>query len=218
MNARRRAREAARGVLSAALTIYTGLAVWAEIEHSRSSRRMLGAHARTGGDEVILVLGYGNSGARANLINRYRVRAAIRSRDPRAAHTTIVFSGGTVMGTEPEAVIMDRFAREELGFTGRSRLETGSRSTHENVEFSIPCLEGADAIRIVSNSPHAEVAREILWELRPDLAERLVRADEHILGEIVPIKIVAALRAVWYRRRAGRAGQGASDPDTRLAA
>lgn len=198
------ARDAARGVLSAALTIYTGLALWAEIEHARSSRRMLGSQARTGGDEVILVLGYGNSGPRANMINRYRVRAGIRSRDPRAAHTTIVFSGGTVMGPEPEAVIMDRFAREELGFTGRSVLEAESRSTRENVEFSIPLLEDADAIRIVSNSPHAEVAREILRELRPDLAERLVRADEHLFGEIVPIKIVAAIRAVWYRRQERR--------------
>ncbi|WP_298036836.1 YdcF family protein [uncultured Microbacterium sp.] len=193
-------REALRGIFSAGLTIYTGLGIWAEIAHGRSNRRMLGTGGDPTGHEAIVVLGYGNRGPRANMINRYRVRAGIRSRDPRATGSTIVFCGGTVMGAEPEAVIMERFAREELGFTGRSVLETESRSTRENIANAIGFIEHADAIKIVSNSPHAEVARELLWTMRPDIADRLVRADEHILGEITPIKIGAALRAVAYRR------------------
>lgn len=148
--------------------------------------------------EAVVVLGYGNRGDRANYVNRYRVRAGIRSID-RGADTTVVMCGGTVEGDIPEAVIMQRYAREELEYTGRMLLETRSRSTWENIENAIPMIEHADVIKIVSNSPHAEVAREYLRQQRPDLAERLVRADEHRFGEIVPMKIGAALRLVLFR-------------------
>jgi uncharacterized SAM-binding protein YcdF (DUF218 family) len=183
---------------------YTAFAAWAELVHWRSSRRMLGDAAtamtcengkRT---EAVVVLGYGNRGDRANYVNRYRVRAGIRSID-RGADTTVVMCGGTVEGDIPEAVIMQRYAREELEYTGRMLLETRSRSTWENIENAIPMIEHADVIKIVSNSPHAEVAREYLRQQRPDLAERLVRADEHRFGEIVPMKIGAALRLVLFR-------------------
>ncbi len=78
-------------------------------------------------------------------------------------------------------------------------MESDSRSTWQNVENAIGLIEHADVIKIVSNSPHAEVAREYLWQQRPDLAERLVRADEHRFGEIVPMKIGAALRLLLFR-------------------
>jgi uncharacterized SAM-binding protein YcdF (DUF218 family) len=180
---------------------YTAFAVWAEFVHWRSSRGMLGEAIDVANEKVteaVVVLGYGNRGDRANYVNRYRVRAGIRSID-RGAQTTVVMCGGTVEGDTPEAVIMQRYAREELEYTGRMLLETESRSTWENIENAIPMIEHADLIKIVSNSPHAEVAREYLRQQRPDLADRLVRADEHRLGEIVPMKIGAALRLVVFR-------------------
>jgi uncharacterized SAM-binding protein YcdF (DUF218 family) len=181
---------------------YAAVAAWAEFVHWRSSYRMLGTHAldadRADGTEAVVVLGYGNREERANFINRYRVRAGIRSLS-RTAPSTLIFSGGTVEGDTPEAVVMERFARDELGYTGRIVLEPESRSTWENIENVIPLIEHADTIKIVSNSPHAEVAREYLWQQRPDLAERLVRADEHRLGEIVPMKIGASLRLLLFR-------------------
>jgi uncharacterized SAM-binding protein YcdF (DUF218 family) len=182
--------------------VYTAVAVWAEWVHLRSSRRMLGAAAPvTDGSpvtEAVVVLGYGNRGDRANFINRYRVRAGIRSVD-RDAHSTVVMCGGTVEGDVPEAVIMEQYAREELDYTGRIVLEPDSRSTWENIENAIGLIEHADRIKIVSNSPHAEVAREYLRQQRPDLADRLVRADEHRFGEIVPMKIGASLRLLLFR-------------------
>lgn len=181
--------------------IYTALAAWAEFVHWRSSRRMLGDVVRTAGagsTEAVVVLGYGNREDRANFVNRYRVRAGIRSID-RTADSTVVMCGGTVEGDTPEAVVMERFAREELEYTGRIVLEPDSRSTWENIENAIGLIEHADAIKIVSNSPHAEVAREYLRQQRPDLAERLVRADEHRFGEIVPMKIAAAVRLLLFR-------------------
>lgn len=187
-------------IVTASAVTFTALAVWAEYVHWRSSTRMLGTAASTGGTEAVVVLGYGNSGDRANVVNRYRVRAGIRSID-RTADSVLVLCGGTVHSEVPEATIMERFAREELDYTGRIVTETASRSTWENIENAIPLIEHADAIKIVSNSPHAEVAREYLWQQRPDLAERLTRAEEHRVGEIVLMKIGAALRLLLFRWR-----------------
>jgi uncharacterized SAM-binding protein YcdF (DUF218 family) len=188
----------ARRLFWSGFAAYTTLAIWAEIVHWRSSLRMLGTSPGAGNTEAVVVLGYGNRGDRANFVNRYRVRAGIRSLD-RGADSILVMCGGTVEGDVPEAVVMERYAREELDYTGRIVIEPDSRSTWENIENAIPLIEHADVIKIVSNSPHAEVAREYLWQLRPDLAERLVRADDHRFGEIVPLKIGAALRLLLFR-------------------
>lgn len=197
----RRSRGVVRRLFWTGFATYAAFAAWAELVHWRSSWRMLGTAGTAGGagtTEAVVVLGYGNHGDRANFVNRYRVRAGIRSID-RAADSTVVMCGGTVEGDTPEAVIMERFAREELEYTGHIVLEPDSRSTWENIENAIPLIEHVDAIKIVSNSPHAEVAREYLWQQRPDLAERLVRADEQRIGEIVPMKIGAALRLLLFR-------------------
>lgn len=148
--------------------------------------------------ESVIVLGYGNRGPRANYVNRFRVRAGLRSMDP-DAESTLVLCGGTVEGPEPEADIMARYARGECGYRGPVVLERESRSTWENIRNAIPLIEDADAIIVVSNAPHALVAREYLHRLRPDLAARLVRGQEHRLGEVLPLKIGAALRMVWFR-------------------
>ncbi|WP_305684382.1 YdcF family protein [Microbacterium sp.] len=188
-------------LLRAGAVIYAALAVWAEVAHWRSSKRMLGTKSGTGGSQAVVVLGFRNRGSTANFINRYRVRAGIRSL-PRTEDGVLVLSGGSVAGDVAEAVLMETYAREVLGYTGRILLDADSRSTWQNIANCVPLIEHADTIKIVSNSPHAEVAREYLWAQRPDLAGRLVRGDEHRFGEIVPIKIAATLRALLFRWRA----------------
>jgi uncharacterized SAM-binding protein YcdF (DUF218 family) len=185
-------------LLRAGAVMYAVLAVWAEVSHWRSSNRMLGTKSGSGRSDAVVVLGFRNPGATANLVNRYRVRAGVRSLSLQN-DSVLVLSGGSVAGDVPEAALMEEYARDVLGYTGRVLLETDSRSTWQNIENSIPLIAHADTIKIVSNSPHAEVAREYLWTQRPDLAERLVRGDEHRFGEIVPIKIAATLRALLYR-------------------
>lgn len=141
------------------------------------------------------MLGYGNRGERANFVNRFRVRAGIRSLDPTAARNLLVLCGGPVHSATPEATVMQRCARD-LGFRGAIELETASRSTWENITNAIPMIEHADTIAIVSNAPHAERGREILWRQRPDLAARLVRGAEHRFGATPVMTILGALRVV----------------------
>jgi len=168
----------------------------AELLHWRASRQWLGAGDPAGATEAVVVLGFGNAGTRANWMNRWRVRAGIRSIDAAVRDVVLVLCGGAVGGPIPEAELMARYARDELGFTGRLALDPASRTTWENVTNAIPLIEGASAIKIVSNSMHAAKARRYLWRQRPDLALRLVRGADYRLGEQTWLKPFAAFRAV----------------------
>lgn len=191
-----------------------GVWLWAEFVDERASRRCLGTlppdrtaagHDRSGAQPVqlidaVVVLGYRNRGDRINFVNRFRVRAGIRSLDPDAAANVLVLCGGAVGGRVSEAVLMEHYARTELHYEGSIVLDSTSRSTWENIDHAIPFIEHAATIKMVSNAPHAELGRQILRHQRPDLAERLVRGAEHRFGETPVLKILAALRAVQSQR------------------
>jgi uncharacterized SAM-binding protein YcdF (DUF218 family) len=153
-----------------------------------------------GGREAVVVLGYRNRGERANYVNRYRMRAGLRSLDPAATESVLVLCGGAVGGDVPEADLMERYARE-LGYAGPVLLDRGSRSTWENIQNVIPLIEDADTIKVVSSSVHAEKARAYLWRLRPDLASRLRRGEDHRVGEITLVKPAAAVVGLKNLRR-----------------
>ncbi|ADG89973.1 YdcF family protein [Thermobispora bispora] len=156
--------------------------VWAELVHWRSSRRL--TNPDHGGTEAVVVLGYRNPRAdRANALNRWRVRAGLRSIDPGAPSTRLILSGGPY-----EALVMARYATEVRGYAGEVVCETESRGTWENVRNVIPYLEDRERIKIVSNPLHAEKARRYLWRQRPDLAARLVPAADYRPGEWAPLK------------------------------
>jgi hypothetical protein len=108
--------------------------------------------------------------------------------------------GGAPDGESPEAELLAEYARG-LGYRGRIILEPDSRTTWENIINVIPLVEDANVIKIASNSLHAEKARGYLRKQRPDLGERLARADEHRFGEVMILKPAAALRAVSNRIR-----------------
>jgi uncharacterized SAM-binding protein YcdF (DUF218 family) len=164
-----------------------------EVAHWRASRRRVGNATNTPEAEAVVVLGFRNKGRRANYINRYRVRAGIRSLDPAARERVLVLCGGAVAGSETEAGLMARYAREGLGYGGRIVLDRTSRSTWQNVQNAIPLIEGAESIKIVSNSLHAEKARAYLQQLRPDLAARLRRGADYRFGELILVKPFVAL-------------------------
>lgn len=99
---------------------------------------------------------------------------------------------------------MESFAREELGFTDRSVLEAQSTTTWENIANALPIIDReltpATTISIVSNSHHAEKARDHLWQMRPDLARRLVRGGDYRFGEHPLVKPIAAVRGLLALR------------------
>jgi uncharacterized SAM-binding protein YcdF (DUF218 family) len=196
--------------------VLSGVLLGGELVHWWSSRHRLGTRPGAAGTgEAVVVLGFGNRGDRANFLNRWRVRAGLRSLDHGNGPSRLVLSGGPVSGPESEAELMARYARD-LGYTGVLITELTSQSTRENVENIVPFIEDADRIKLVSNSLHADRARGYLWRLRPDLAERLVAAADYRFGELTLLKPALAfldlvsrsdrLRRAWRRQR----GQGLS--------
>lgn len=173
--------------------VLASVLAFGEVTHWRASWRRLGDGHSAGRAEAVVVLGYANRGRRANYLNRYRVRAGIRSIDPAARESALVLCGGPVAGEVAEADLMERYARDERGFAGPILLDRSSRSTWQNIETAIPLIEDAESIKIVSNSLHAEKARAYLWQLRPDLGRRLSRGEDYRFGEIALVKPLAAL-------------------------
>jgi hypothetical protein len=177
--------------------------------HWRASSRGLGDPGLEPGREAILVPGYRNRGTRANSISRYRVRVALRSVDARATETVLIFCGGRVGGEVPEAELLLRHARDDLGYSGPYLLESISTTTWENVENTVGLLEEFDTVKIASNSLHAERARTFLWQQRPDIARRLVHAQDYRFGETPLAKPAAIIYGLWrehsLKRSAGAA-------------
>ncbi|WUH99547.1 YdcF family protein [Spirillospora sp. NBC_00431] len=172
---------------------------WGEWLNRRWSRALVGN--REGADEAIVVLGYRNPQATANLINRWRVRAGIRSIAPGDTRgTRVIFSGGAVGEGAAEARLMADYAKSVLEFDGTVLLDEESATTWENITNVIPLLEDVDRIKIVSQPAHALKARAYLRRQRPDLADRLVRADDYRPGEWLIVKPLLALYGLWTLR------------------
>ncbi|MFJ9406782.1 YdcF family protein [Streptomyces sp. NPDC101393] len=182
----------------------TGLAMagavalaWGEWLNWRWSRALVGS--RAGAAEAVVVLGYRNPQATANVINRWRVRTGMRSLGADGG-TRVIFSGGATGGGAAEAQLMADYAKSVLEFDGTVRLEDRSATTWENITNVIPLLEDVDRVAIVSQPAHALKARAYLRRQRPDLAERLVRADDYRLGEWLVAKPLLALYGLWTLR------------------
>jgi uncharacterized SAM-binding protein YcdF (DUF218 family) len=184
----------------------TGLAVagaailaWGEWLNWRWSRALVGSSV--GASEAVVVLGYRNPQSTANFINRWRVRAGIRSTDADGARgTRVIFSGGVPSNGAAEAQLMAVYAKSVLEFDGTVLLEDQSATTWENITNVIPLLEDVDRIKIASQPAHALKARAYLRRQRPDLAEKLVRADDYRPGEWVVGKPLLALYGLWTLR------------------
>ncbi|MEV4598221.1 YdcF family protein [Amycolatopsis sp. NPDC049253] len=172
---------------------------WGEWLNGRWSRALVGPGG--GGSEAVVVLGYRNPQATANFVNRWRVRAGLRSvADSNVRDTRVIFSGGTTGTGAAEARLMADYAKSVLGFDGTVVLEDQSGTTWENVTNVIPLLEGADRIKIASQPAHALKARAYLRRQRPDLAERLVRSADYRPGEWLIGKPLLALYGLWTLR------------------
>jgi uncharacterized SAM-binding protein YcdF (DUF218 family) len=184
----------------------TGLAIagvavlaWGEWLNWRWSQALVGMNE--GAVEAVVVLGYRNPQTTANAMNRWRVRAGIRSVTARNAQTTrVIFCGGATSRGATEARLMADYAKSVLAFDGTVLLEEQSTTTWENITNVIPFLEDVDRIKIVSHPAHALKARAYLQRQRPDLAARLAPADDYRLGEWTVVKPLLALYGLWTLR------------------
>lgn len=200
-------------VATLAVAVATALA-WGEWVHSavaRAARRLPEPPAGSRG--AIVVLGFGNRSTRANAVNRWRARIAIRTArraELVGATATIICSGGAVHGSVPEAVLLRTYIVERLRWGGDVLVEPHSSSTWENVRNLLPLVEGFEWVAFASNGLHAAKARVYLVRQRPDLRGRLVAADDYRVGEMTMVKPVFAavgitkLRAVFHVERRHR--------------
>ncbi|GAA3548231.1 hypothetical protein GCM10022222_34780 [Amycolatopsis ultiminotia] len=169
--------------------------VWGEWWNWRRSRAVV--ETGEGVSEAVVVLGYRNPRPTANFVNRWRVRAGLRSvRDGRGQDTRVIFSGGADGDDVSEARLMAGYARSVLGFDGHVLIEDTSRTTWENVTNVLPLLEDVDRIKFVSQPAHAFKARAYLRRRRPDLAGKLVPAHDYRPGEWLLLKPLLALHGM----------------------
>ncbi|MFE5308974.1 YdcF family protein [Isoptericola sp. NPDC056605] len=183
-----------------ALAGVSGLAAvlaWSEWLNRRWSRTLVADAA--GPTQAVVVLGFRNPGPAANVVNRWRVRAGLRSIDP-AARARLVLSGGTTTSRRSEARVLADHAVGVLGYDGPLVLEEESRTTWENVARVLPLVEDADRITFVSQPAHALKARVYVARQRPDLVGRLTRAADHRWGEWLPLKPALAAYGLWTLR------------------
>ncbi|MDO4900061.1 YdcF family protein [Actinomyces sp.] len=170
--------------VAGACVLVIGAVALGEVTRRLASSCLLNDAPSTGdmtGTEVVLVLGHADAGSSAGAENRRRVRAGLRNRT--TPTSLLVLSGGAVAGPVPEAELMARYATEGLGYSGPIVLEDASRSTWENIAAAAPMIEAADRIIVVSEPVHALKARLFLRRQYPNLAARLVRADDYRLAE-----------------------------------
>lgn len=173
--------------------------VWSEWLNRRWSRMLVTERAT--GSLAVVVLGFRNPQPTANLVNRWRVRIAVRSIDPADRDiTTLIFSGGATGAGTSEAQLMADYAESAAGSTGRMLIEDQSKTTWENVTNVLPLIENADRITFASQPAHALKARVYLCRQRPDLADRLVPAADYRPGEWFMVRPLLALYGLWTLR------------------
>lgn len=181
---------------------------WGEYIHAQAARRSARLSTPAPGSSgVVVVLGFGNRGTRANQVNRWRARIAVRTArraEQAGAIATIVCCGGAVRGHVPEALLLRRHVVETLGWRGSVVVEPESSSTWENVRNVLPLITEAEWIALASNGLHAEKARVYLGRQGPDLVDRIVAADDYRAAEQIWLKPLFAavgivkLRAVFH--------------------
>ena len=146
-------------LIAVVVAVFSAVFGWAEWKTWRASREALPAGAtdpsRIEPGESVLVLGNP-----VPIVQRWRVRIAVRSTDPDRAR--FVFSGAAVRGQIPEAQMMADYAVQELAVPLHNVVvEDQSRTTVENVVNSAPLMADSPAIKIASNTFHARRARQI---------------------------------------------------------
>jgi len=185
-----------------------GSIVLSEMMHFRASRRYLPAEPPRDGTCALIVLGFPTRhDGSLHPVQKWRTEMAKRAFDNLGAER-VVFSGGPSRGRAAEAEKMACYA-VSLGLPAEVvRTEATASSTWQNIERSLPMVEGFDRLGIVSDPMHAARGRRFVRAQRPDLAGRLVSASDFRLFERVWLKVPTAAYETYvsqYRRLRPRA-------------
>ena len=169
-----------------------GTVLLSEALHWRASKRYLG-NGPVPGPCALIVLGFpARRDGKLHPIQKWRTDIAKRAFATLGAER-IVFSGGPSRGRPSEAETMAAYA-VQLGVPAASaRTESKAMSTWQNIELSLPMVEGFDRLAIVSDPLHAARGRRFVIAQRPGLAAHLVSADEYRLFERSWLKVPTAL-------------------------
>ncbi len=189
--------------LTTALVLALARAEW---KCRRVSRQYLPAHAplQNGSTEAIIVLGFPSTpDDQVSVVQRYRTRVAVRSRGRKAGRSVLLFTGrsrGRGRSRRSEAAVMAEYAIHELGIDPADVvLEEEAESTWENIQNTIPLIEGFPVVKVASNTFHARKGRRYLYEQAPHLAARLRPAADHRIGELLHPKPFLALSVLLRR-------------------
>lgn len=177
-----------------------------EWECRRVSRQYLPVRTplKHGDTEAIVVLGFPSTrGDQVSAVQRYRARIAVRSCDRKAGRSVLVFTGrsrGRGRSRRSEAAVMAEYAVGELGVDPADVvLEEEAKSTWENIQNTVPLVEGFSVVKIASNTFHARKARRYMYEQAPHLVARLRPAADHRIGELWYLKPFLALSVLLCR-------------------
>jgi len=159
-----------------------------------------GAQGRT--SEAVIVLGFPpRRDGRANAVQRWRCRIAVRSLDP-GRSSVLIMTGAATGGRRSEAEVMACYARDVLGVPAQQiMLEEQARSTWDNITYSLPLAEQFSAIKIASDPFHVRKAHHYVARIRPDLVTRLEPARCYRPGEYLALKAATLAHTTWSRAR-----------------
>jgi uncharacterized SAM-binding protein YcdF (DUF218 family) len=91
----------------------------------------------------------------------------------------LVISGGAAHSASIEAEVMARLATEQGVPATAIAIEARARNTWQNVEYSLPLLDGFEHLFVASDTLHAYRGRRYLCRQRPLLCQRVAVAPAH---------------------------------------
>lgn len=173
------------------LKLAVGALSIAEVVHWSAHRSDYGKAEKTAGKkQLIVVLGCpANFDGSPHKMQVWRTKIAVRTIDPQAEQTTLVFTGADTRSVRSEAEVMADLAKQYGVDPGQIVLEERSNSTWTNIEYTTKYMEQADVVQLVSTPIHAHRARWYLLRQRPDLTHKLAPTNDYRFGEHPIMKI-----------------------------
>ena len=161
----------------AALAVVAALALGAEAVFWLGST--FAARPAVDGHCAVLVLGYpSNADGSPDPTQRIRIDAGVEA-FRRNRCERLVISGGAAHNASAEADVMARLAGEQGVPEAAIAIERRAQNTWQNVEYSLPLLDGFAHLFVASDTLHAYRGRRYLCRQRPAWCDRVAVAPAY---------------------------------------